>query len=90
MRGLGLQTRVTIDGHPVSSGISAQNLFNLNTGTLLGRSLSNQGNIEPTLWLNKVTGQLLPGNSSSYNLNGTTNINALPPRTFRFSLDYAI
>ncbi len=34
--------------------ISAQNLFNLNTGTLLGRSLSNQGNIEPTVWLDNA------------------------------------
>ena len=70
--------------------VSAQNLFGLNTGTLLGRSLSNQGNIEPTVWYNQTTHQLLPGNSAVYNRNGTTNINALPPRTFRFSLDYAI
>lgn len=70
--------------------VSVQNLFNLNTGTALGRSLSNQGNIEPTLWYNAATGRLLPGNSTFYNVNGTTNINALPPRTVRMSLNFAL
>jgi outer membrane receptor protein involved in Fe transport len=60
--------------------ISAQNLFNLNTGSLLGRSLTNQGNIQPQLYLSK--GQLLPTGASS-------NINALPPRTIRMSLNFA-
>jgi outer membrane receptor protein involved in Fe transport len=62
--------------------ISAQNLFNLNTGTLLGRSLSNQGNIEPTLYLPAGTTTLLRSG-------GTTNLNALPPRTIRMSLNFA-
>ncbi len=63
--------------------ISAQNLFNLNTGTALGRSLQNQGNIEPTLYLPAGTTTLLPSG-------GTTNINALPPRTIRMSLNFAM
>ncbi|MDB5094924.1 MAG: hypothetical protein JWO85_3025 [Candidatus Eremiobacteraeota bacterium] len=67
--------------------ISAQNLFNLNTGTLLGRTLNNQGNIQPTVYLGS-DGQLHPGNSTVYNRTGTTNITALPPRTIRFLLDF--
>jgi outer membrane receptor protein involved in Fe transport len=59
--------------------VSAQNLFNLNTGTYLGRSLQNQGNIEPTVYLSN--GVLLPSG-------GTTNINSLPPRTIRISLGW--
>ena len=59
--------------------ISAQNLFNLNTGTYIGRSLSNQGNFQPTLYLKN--GVLLPSGASS-------NLNALPPRIIRFSLDF--
>ena len=82
--------RVPIVPNRIRLQISAQNIFGLNTGTGLGRSLSNQGNIEPTVWLNPLTGTLQAGNSSIYNVNGTTNINALPPRSFRFSLDYAI
>lgn len=82
--------RIPVAQRRIHLQVSAQNLFNLNTGTLLGRSLSNQGNIEPTVWFNPATGQLRPGNSSVYNLNGTTNINALPPRTVRISLDYAL
>jgi outer membrane receptor protein involved in Fe transport len=66
-------------------GVSVQNLLNLNTGTLLSRSLQNQGQIEPTVWLTP-TGQLLPG-SYGINGNGTTNINALPPRNVRLTLD---
>ncbi|MDQ6941605.1 MAG: TonB-dependent receptor [Candidatus Eremiobacteraeota bacterium] len=58
--------------------ISAQNLFNLNTGTYLGRSLSNQGNFQPTVYLSG--GQLLPSQSNA-------NLNSLPPRTIRINLD---
>ena len=68
---------------PVSHGlklqISAQNLFNLNTGTALGRNLSGQGFFEPTVYLSN--GVLLPSGSS-------TSVQALPPRTFRFTLNY--
>ena len=70
--------------------VSAQNLFNLNTGTLLGRSLSNQGYVEPTVYLDPKTNTLKPGDSSVYNRTGTTNINALPPRTIRMSLDFSL
>lgn len=66
--------------------VSAQNLFNLNTGTLLGRTLNNQGYIQPTVYL--ANGKLLPGDSSVYNRTGTTNITALPPRNFRILLDF--
>ena len=70
--------RIPIAKH-VNLQISAQNMFNLNTGTLLGRSLSNQGNFEPALYLSG--GQLLPTGS-------TTNLNALPPRTIRMTLNF--
>ncbi|MDP9104588.1 MAG: TonB-dependent receptor [Candidatus Eremiobacteraeota bacterium] len=63
----------------VALQISAQNLFNYVPGTALGRSLQLQGNIQPQLYLSN--GVLLP-------TGGTSNINALPPRTFRFSLDF--
>jgi len=68
----------------------AQNLFNINLGTALGRTLSNQGNVEPSVWLNTATGQLLPGSRTVSTANGLTNINALPPRTIRMSLDVAL
>jgi hypothetical protein len=70
--------------------VSAQNLFNLNTGSGLGRSLSNQGNVEPTVWYNAATGQLSPGNSTASTASGITNINALPPRTIRMSVNVAM
>ncbi len=63
----------------VALQISSQNLFNYVPGTALGRSLSNQGNIQPQLYLKN--GVLLP-------TGGVSNVNALPPRTFRFSLDF--
>ncbi|HEY4440872.1 MAG TPA: hypothetical protein VGN14_10465, partial [Candidatus Elarobacter sp.] len=63
-------------------------LLNLNTGTLLGRSLQAQGNVEPTVWLNPATGQLQPGNGFTFSGNGSTNLNALPPRNVRLSLDF--
>jgi outer membrane receptor protein involved in Fe transport len=63
--------------------ISAQNLFNYNTGTALGRSLSNQGNFEPAVYLPVGTSVLLPTGT-------TTNVNALPPRTIRMSLNIAM
>jgi outer membrane receptor protein involved in Fe transport len=59
--------------------ISAQNLFNLNDGSGLGRSLSGQGNIQPTLYLKN--GVLLPSGASS-------NLNGLTPRSIRFLLDF--
>ncbi|HEY6234386.1 MAG TPA: TonB-dependent receptor [Candidatus Elarobacter sp.] len=64
----------------VAFQISAQNLFNYVPGTALGRSLSNQGNIQPQLYLGPGNVLLPTG--------GTSNINALPPRVFRFSLDF--
>jgi outer membrane receptor protein involved in Fe transport len=81
--------RVPLSPKHLNMQISVQNLFNLNPGTALGRSLSNQGNIEPTVWLN-AAGQLQPGDSSVYNRNGTTNLNALPPRTVRILFGYAM
>jgi outer membrane receptor protein involved in Fe transport len=64
--------------------VSVQNLFNLNTGTLLGRALSAQGNVEPT------THTLRPGNGFTYTGNGSVEIQALPPRNVRLSLDLAL
>jgi outer membrane receptor protein involved in Fe transport len=58
--------------------VSAQNLFNLNTGTYLGRSLTNQGFFQAGLY--QVNGQLLYSQ-------GLTNLNALPPRNIRVLLD---
>jgi outer membrane receptor protein involved in Fe transport len=69
--------RIRIHPH-VRLLVSAQNLFNLNTGTYLGRSLSNQGNFEPALY--QVNGVLLP-------TQGLTNLNALPPRNIRVLFD---
>ncbi len=66
--------------------VAVQNMFNWNTGTLLGRTLNNQGYIEPTVYLKN--GQLLPGDSSVYNRNGTTNITMLPPRNVRILFDF--
>jgi outer membrane receptor protein involved in Fe transport len=83
-------TAIPVASKRVRLKISAQNLFNINTGTGLGRSLSNQGNIEPTVWYNAATGQLLPGSSLTTSSNGVTNVNALPPRTIRMSLDVAM
>ncbi|HEV3087572.1 MAG TPA: TonB-dependent receptor [Candidatus Elarobacter sp.] len=68
--------------HPkVALQISVQNLFNLDRGTLLGRNLSGQGNIEPTLYLPTGTKTLLPSGAA-------TSLQALPPRTFRFTLNF--
>jgi outer membrane receptor protein involved in Fe transport len=64
----------------VAFQISAQNLFNYVPGTAFGRSLANQGNIQPQLYLGPGNVLLPTG--------GTSNINALPPRTFRFSIDF--
>jgi hypothetical protein len=61
--------------------ISAQNLGNLSTGTELGRNLSGQGFIQPQLYLNTTTGQLLPTGSPS-------SVQALPPRTIRVLLSW--
>jgi outer membrane receptor protein involved in Fe transport len=72
-------TRIPV-GKGLKLQISAQNLFNLNTGTLLGRTLSNQGNVQPAVYLSN--GQLLP-------TGGLANINALPPRTIRMTLNLA-
>jgi outer membrane receptor protein involved in Fe transport len=82
--------RIPIGQKRLRLQISAQNLFNVNTGTALGRSLSNQGNIEPTVYLDPVTNTLKPGDSSVYNRTGTTNINAITPRTIRMSLDFQL
>ncbi len=69
--------------------LSVQNLSNLNTGTLLGRSLMNQGNVQPTVWLDKTTHQLRPGNGfGNYFGQGPANLNALPPRNVRLSLNF--
>jgi outer membrane receptor protein involved in Fe transport len=62
--------------------ISAQNLFNLNTGTYLGRSLSGQGNFQPTVYLPAGSTTVVQGPGA------TANLNALPPRTIRMSLEF--
>jgi hypothetical protein len=67
-----------------------QNLFNLNTGTLLGRALQAQGNVEPTVWLDKATNTLRAGNGFVYTANGAVELQALPPRNVRLSLDFAL
>jgi len=70
--------------------VSVQNLFNLNTGTLLGRALMAQGNVEPTVFLDPTTHTLRPGNGFTYSGNGAVEIQALPPRNVRLSLDFAL
>ena len=79
--------RISIVPKKLRLGLAVQNLFNLNTGTLLGRSLANQGNAQPVVWLNPATGALQPGNSFTFSGNGAANINALPPRNLRITLD---
>lgn len=61
--------------------ISAQNLMNLNTGSLLGRALGSQGNLQPTVYVVPGTTTVLQGNSS------TASLFAVPPRTIRISLE---
>lgn len=60
---------------------SAQNLFNLNTGTALGRNLASQGAIQPEVYLSN--GQLRYTGAS-------TSLQAVPPRTFRMLLNFAM
>ncbi len=73
---------VGIPLHPkVRLLLSAQNLTNLSTGTALGRNLQSQGFIQPQLYLNPATGQLLPTGASS-------SMQALPPRTIRLLLSF--
>jgi outer membrane receptor protein involved in Fe transport len=61
--------------------LSGQNLFNLNDGSGLARSLSGQGFIQPTVYLKN--GVLLPSGSSA-------NLNELTPQTFRLSFNYSL
>jgi outer membrane receptor protein involved in Fe transport len=69
--------------HPkVALQVSVQNLTNLDRGTRLGRNLSGQGNIEPTLYLPTGTKTLLRSGSS-------TSLQALPPLTARITLNFA-
>jgi len=70
--------------------ISVQNLFNLNSGTLLGRALQAQGNVQPTVYLDPTTHTLRPGNGFTYSGNGSVEIQALPPRNVRLTLDFAL
>ena len=72
--------RIPIQKH-VKFQISAQNLFNLNNGTYLGRSLTNQGYVQPTLYRPAGTNLLLPSGATNVNLN------SIPPRTIRLSID---
>ena len=67
--------------HPkVALQVSVQNLLNLDRGVRLGRNLSGQGNIEPTVYLSG--GQLLRSGSA-------TSLQALPPLTARITLNFA-
>jgi hypothetical protein len=61
--------------------ISAQNIFNLNDGSGLGRSLSGQGNIQPTLYH-------LPNSTTLLRSGASSNLNQLTPRSIRFLLDF--
>lgn len=77
--------RLPVIGRHAFVQLSVQNLTNYNPGTALGRTLSGQGNIQPGVYLSK--GNLIyagPGSSTSAPLQ------ALPPRTVRFSLDFAL
>jgi outer membrane receptor protein involved in Fe transport len=66
--------------HPkVNLQVSVQNLLNLDRGTRLGRNLSGQGNIEPTVYLSG--GQLLRSGAS-------TSLQALAPLTARIMLNF--
>jgi hypothetical protein len=67
--------------HPkVALQVSVQNLLSLDRGTRLGRNLSGQGNIEPTVYLSG--GQLLRSGAA-------TSLQALPPLTARITLNFA-
>ena len=77
--------RVPLGSRRVHAQLSVQNLTNYNPGTALGRTLAAQGNVEPGVYLSK--GALIyagPGASTS------TPLQALPPRTARFLLDFAL
>jgi len=82
--------RFPIIQHRLRLQVSVQNLFNLNTGSLLGRVLANQGNAEPTVYVPKGTTQIRAGNSFTFTGNGFTNLNALPPRNVRLTLDFGL
>jgi hypothetical protein len=82
--------RIPIVQRRVRLQLSVQNLFNLNTGTLLGRALMAQGNVQPTVWLDKTTGTLRPGNGFTYTGNGQVQLQALPPRNVRLSFDFSM
>lgn len=60
--------------------VSVQNLFNYNNGTNLARTLSAQGWIEPTTYINNL-GVLRPSGSA-------VGLQAVPPRDIRFSMSY--
>ena len=67
--------------HPkVALQIAVQNLLNLDRGTNLGRNLSGQGNIEPTVYLSG--GQLLRSGTG-------TSVQAPSPLTVRITLNFA-
>jgi outer membrane receptor protein involved in Fe transport len=68
--------------HPkVALQVSVQNLLSFDRGTRLGRNLSGQGNIEPTVYLSG--GQLLRSGSA-------TSVQALAPLTARVMLNFAV
>lgn len=84
--------RLPVAGRHAHVQLSVQNLTNYNPGTALGRTLSGQGNIEPGVYLSK--GQLLYAGpftaTGAPNSAVSTPLQALPPRTVRFSLDFAL
>ncbi|MDQ6925933.1 MAG: TonB-dependent receptor, partial [Candidatus Eremiobacteraeota bacterium] len=68
--------------HPkVALQVAVQNLLNLDRGTKLGRNLSGQGNIEPTVYLSG--GKLLPSGTP-------TSLQAPPPLTVRMTLNFNV
>ena len=82
--------KVPLVAHRLRLQVSVQNLFNLNTGTLLGRALAAQGNVEPTVWLDPATHRLRPGNGFVYTAQGAVQIQAVAPRNVRLSLDFGM
>ncbi len=68
--------------HNTSLQIAAENLFNYNAGNALARALGNQGNTQPTFGQIRNT---TPG-TFGFGASRNTNIQALPFRDFRISL----
>lgn len=77
----------------VTLQLSVQNLTNTNVGNVLGRTLGNQGNIEPGVYLSNGTltyaGAINPTTGKA-NTAVATPLQALSPRTFRLSFNFQL